>query len=335
MEPVKQFKHKTAISPSRLDLYLECSQRYAYRYLYKGPDSSNDGAKRGSTVHDVLEILLNPRHKHYVDSVIENRTCTLKPGLWRLIQKYAAKYEVDDDENLTMIDGFMYIACKNEFYGPPDTIKTLAEQDFDFEVERPGISYRVRGFIDKIHLIEEDGVISCTLVDYKSSKARYTGEKATNNHQAIIYQLAVKHLFPDYRMRGFRFLFLRMPRKPIQMMELLTDAQLAGYEYWLTNIQQQLETFTEADASCNYAAHDPDMKIQRCGGEGFKADGSVRFICGAQRPLDFYAVVDKDNKHLYSVFTEEEARLKEGERVEKRHYAGCQYFFKDGERIRS
>ncbi len=56
-DPCK-FKHKIALSASKIDSFLHCSQKYAARYLYNLPDLGNSGSSRGSVVHEILELLI-------------------------------------------------------------------------------------------------------------------------------------------------------------------------------------------------------------------------------------------------------------------------------------
>jgi ATP-dependent helicase/DNAse subunit B len=198
----KDFKHKIGISASRLDLFLECSQKYAYSYLYKGPDKGNDGANRGGVVHDIFEILANKRHENIVNKVIRDKTCTKHSALWKLVNRHAKIKGVNSIENLELIDSFIVTGLKHDFYGPAGTIKVDQEIDFDFEVIKKGVSYRVRGFIDKVFFIEDSGEKYIIAMDFKSSKAKFDGEKITANNQAIIYSLALKYLYPEYKLKS-------------------------------------------------------------------------------------------------------------------------------------
>lgn len=324
----KDFKHKTALSPSRIDKYLNCSALYAATYLYKIPDYGNSGSKRGSVTHDVLEVLHNGRHKDKIDSILSKETCKHLAGVWRLVVKYAKKYGVNNEDDLDLIDKFIYVGLKTDFFGPPDTVKIYSEKTFDFEVEGKGISYRLRGFIDRSFIIKRGNNLYIKISDWKTSKSKYKPAELLENNQAICYQLAVvRYLFPDIKMDGFDFIFVKFPKSPVVAVELSSNNALRGYEYWLTEIQSQIDKFTEADASTNYAALKAD-KSWLCGKEGFKKDGSVNFICSARKPFDYYVLLDKDKKILDSKFKESELKPKDGQIIEKRYYPGCSYYYK-------
>lgn len=330
-----EFKNKHAISPSRLDTLLECTAKYASKYLYKIPDSGNEGMFRGSCSHDVLEILARKRHKRHVDFVLANKSCKEIPSLWALIKKIAAKYNVSDKKNLDLIDSFIYTGLSVEFYGPEGTIEILTEKEFDFEVVNDNFNYRCKGIIDKAYIVNNKGKKYIIIRDFKSSKSKFDKIKIENNHQAFIYQLAIKRfLFPDIDLKSFDFIFLKFKDEPLQSASLLNDKQLEGYEHWLTSIQKKINNFSEKDISSNFAANNETLKMTRCGKEGFKKDGSPYFICQAQLPMDYYVLLNK-KKEIIKSSHKLDLEIGEGESVEKRRYTGCRYFFdKNENRIR-
>lgn len=351
---------KFYLSPSRIDTYNECSQRYAAKYVWKMPDTGNDGSSRGSTCHDVLELLLKPKHHALYSAAIHADTCTEVPALWRFILRKARKYRVDDPANLELIDGFMLVALKNEFYGPkpiwithPDkvadpkaygTIKAEGEREFNIEVPMPdGRVWRARGKIDKTFTIRDEHGLALTCDDYKSSKLKFDGEKETFNTQSIIYHLALKILHPDISRRRFRFLFLKFPKKPWQEVESMSEEQLDGYQWVLADLHEAMEKFTLTNASDNLAALSEDYRWL-CGREGTKKDGNPNWICPVRRPRDYWVALDAKDKIITSA--DLEADLKANEltkklagkttvRVEKRFYPGCPAYFNDKGRARN
>jgi RecB family exonuclease len=324
----KQFKHKVALSPSRIDTYLECSMKYAFKYLYKCPDTTNSGAQRGSTAHDVFEILANKRHAKHVESVIKNQTCKENKPLWKLICATAKKYKVDDKENLDLIDQFIKVGLSYEFFGPENTIEILTEKEFDFEYTNKSISYRCKGIIDKLFVVKNKNKKYIILRDFKSSKEKFSGSKLEYNHQANIYHLAIKrHLFPNLDLKEFQFLFLKFEDEPLQVAPLLSEEELVGYEVYLSFIQKKIDNFSQADESSNYAAHDATLRIRRCGKVGIKKDGTPNFICAAQLPITYFVLVDAKGEVKKSSL-KNDLKVSVGERVEKRNYAGCGFFRK-------
>lgn len=322
----KDFKYKTAISASRLDTFLNCSSLYAAKYIYKLPDNGNLGSKRGSVTHDILEILHNKRHFSKVQKVLAEKTCKNIPSLWKLVCAYAKKYEIKESEDLDQIDRFIHTALNTDFYGPLDTVEIFSEKKFDFEVEDNGIGYRLSGFIDRSFVYRKGNNLYVKIMDWKTSKQIFDKEKLAVNTQAICYQIAAqRYLFPELKLTGFDFIFLKFPKKPVVAVELKDDGFLCGYELWLTDIQQRIENFTESNANDNFAALDAKNKWL-CGKEGNKKDNSPNWICPARNPLNYYVLLDKNQKIIKSSFSND-LIAKEDEKVEYRQYSGCSYFY--------
>ncbi len=145
------------LSASRIDTFLFCSQKYAATYIHRLPDAGNDGSRRGSVCHEVLELLLRPRHYKRYSQAIHHGTCTEVPQLWRCVRRFAARFGVDDHVNLKMIDTFIMTGLRFEFFGPKGTFETMAEKEFTIQVDDPerGMRYSMRGFIDKTHFEDE------------------------------------------------------------------------------------------------------------------------------------------------------------------------------------
>lgn len=332
------------LSASRIDTFQTCSQLYAARYIHHLPDSGNDGSRRGSVVHEVLELLLKPRHRRHYDAAMAAKTCTTVPALWRLILRLAAKHGVTQGQptrltlggkpksssNLTMIDSFIMVALGDEFFGPAGTEEIHGEKPFEIEVNEGGKRYRLKGFIDKAFTIRDKQGLMVRVVDYKSSKAKFDGEKVEFNYQSLAYQLAAKRkLFPHIGRRDFHFLFLKFPRKPRQDQATFTDEQLSGYEWHLTDLQAEVEAFDLTKATSNLAAKNED-KRWLCGREGVKADGTPAFICGARNPFDYWVRLDEHGEIVDSAMTKESLTAREPAStlaIEQRHYSGCPGFW--------
>jgi hypothetical protein len=322
----KDFKCKNAISASRLSTLEECSSKYGYKYLYKGPDTTNDGAMRGSTCHDTFEILANKRHFKIVEAAIQDNSCANIPSLWKLVTKYAKKYNVADETNLSIIDEFIVTGLKTEFYGPDGTFKIEMEKRFDIEIEKPNILYKLTGFIDRLNWIKNGDSIYIDIQDYKSSKGKFDKDKIEVNHQSNIYQLAIKYLYPDIKLNSFKFIFLKFRKDPYQQAKLMDDTDLLGYEYWLTEIQKTIENFTEKNLADNFAALTPQLKMTRCGKIGIKKDGTPNFLCSAYKPLQYHVILDKNGVVKKSSFNDD-LIPGEGETKDEKYWSGCSYFY--------
>ncbi len=328
------FKNKSAISPSRLNTLDECSAKYAYTYLYKCPNVGNSGSSRGTVVHNILEILSNKRHEKLVNKILKSLTCICHKPLWKLINIYAEQNNVSDQENLALIDEFIITGLRAEFYGPKNTVKIEVERKFDIEIEDKdrGVLYRINGFIDRINWLEDkiNNILYLECRDFKTSKSKFDDYKISSNVQGVIYQIALKYLFPDNKLNNFKFIFLKFPDDPYQNFPLYSDEQITGFELYLTQIQKKIENFSLKNIPENYAATTPFLKLTRCGKIGTKKNGQPNFICSAYKSFYYYVLIDKDGKIKKSEF-ELNFVPQEGEKVEKRFYPGCSYFCnKDG-----
>lgn len=324
-EPAKK---KVFLSASRIDTYLNCSALYWARYHLKVPDTGNDGARRGSVAHEVLEILLNKRHKHIYDAAIQHDCCTEVPALWRLILRFAKRFGVDDKKNLKMIEGFIMTGLKNEFFGPSNTVRVEAEKEFSLEIDKPelGIKYLARGFIDKSVFICEGDEAKIKTCDYKSSKEKFEGEKEAFNIQAMLYQNALRYLYPEIKKREFSFLFLKFPKEPWQNQPSLTDDELDGFEKLLTEWHRGMAEFTEKDAVSNFAALNSEHSWL-CGREGIKKDGTPMWMCSVRNPIDYFVILNSEGEIVSSAFKEGDLKPKEGEMVVPWRYPGCPYYW--------
>lgn len=323
-------------SASRNETYLDCSQKYAAKYILKFPDPGNEGSGRGSTVHDVLELLLKPKHEKLYSSIIHRGTCRETPAVWKLLSIYAKKYKVFDDENMEMIDQFMMVALNSQFKGPKNTVETLGEKEFSIEFDSNGKKYSIKGFIDKTFLIgdKEGAVVALECVDYKSSKKKFDNEKVDNNMQASVYQLALRHLYPHVKDRKFKFLFMKFKKDPWVELPSLTDDQLNGFEWFLTEMQSKLESFTIANANDNLAAFN-DEKKWLCGRDGLKKDGTPNFICPQRKPADYWVAINEQGEIVESAFDPSVLKFKQGVTLQKMRYGGCPAFYGKDEKPRS
>ena len=317
------------LSASRIKCLQECSQKYWAQYHLKVPEIGNTGSQKGSTVHDLLEILLKQkRHKKHVEEVVANKTCKNTPAIWKLLRKIAARYHVDEESELKTMDKFILVALNNEFYGPENTKTTEVEKVFEIKVEEQDKNYYIKGFIDKIFIAEDKQGLFVRIRDYKSSKAKFGKEELLENIQSRIYQLAIKKLYPDISRIEFDFLFLKFPKEPIQKVETLGDQELSGFEYFLTFVQEQADNFEEKNAKDNLAVFDKE-RAWLCGKEGLKKDGSKAWICSFRKPLEYYILLDKEGQIVQSAFYEKELKPKNGQTVQKKFYTGCPYYFND------
>jgi len=324
------------LSASRCDTFSTCSQLYAARYIYRLPDPGNDGSNRGSVTHEVLELLLKPRHRKRYDNAIQQGSCEKVPALWKLIKRFAARYKVCDPANLKMINGFIMVALTNDFFGPKGTTKVEGEKEFSIVVDRPaeGIRYAIRGYIDATYFGQDELGMWLSIKDIKTSKEKFSKDKMEYNMQTLMYQLALRHLYPEITRRSFHFCFVKFVKAPRVDADFVSDEELSGFELILTAMQKAVESFTLANAADNLAMTKEDVKFL-CGREGFKKDGTKAFLCSARNPLDYFVLLSADGDVIESAFKEDDLKPKEGQIVVGRRYPGCPGYWNQttGERI--
>lgn len=327
---------KNSLSASRIKTLQSCSWMYYAKYVIGIPDKSNDGANRGTICHLIFEVLGEPRRKKIYDKIIKKQDVFAVKSIERLILKHAKRLDVNDNDNIELIKKMTLNGLMYDFFGLTAGKPTFAvsEQDFDIVVNDGKFKYKIKGFIDKLFLYKKKKF--ALIRDFKTSRETFKGKEVKDNLQDYMYSLAVKHLFPEYSNRSSEFLFLKFDlddskNSGIIRMAPITDDDLEGFEYQLTAIQEYLDNFSEEDAYSNFAAKQPFPKDKSFSGPlqcGFakspgqlKIDGTPMWACSCKWPFDYFATVDDNGKQLKSYFNESE--IPEGQKYEKRHYAGC------------
>lgn len=339
----------TPLSASRIKKAQSCSWSYYATYKLKVPDSSNDGASRGWICHLIFELLGNPRHRKIYDEIILKDSIFACEPIRRLVGYHARKLNVNDEDNLTLINNMTLAGLHFDFFGTAkgEPTESISEQEFNITVEEEDKLYRIRGFIDKLFLYEDSK--TAIIRDFKSSKSVFKGKELTDNLQDLLYTLAVKKLFPHFTKRQVEFLFLKfdLHASGNVQMDTITDEELEGLEYYLTEIQNFLDNFDEDDAVANFAgaqSYPSDGTFGgplMCGKDGYKiSKGSplldkegnpiVAYICPYRKPMDYLVIKNKDGKIIKSFFTSQKGDFSpnesEGEYLEQLHYEGCPYW---------
>ena len=127
----------------------------------------------------------------------------------------------------------------------------------------------------------------------------------------------------------------------------LSNEELEGFEYYLTEVQEFINNFSETDANSNLAATKSFPSDGTfggplaCGKDGYKmkrgqpvlnGEGNPikAFICPYRKPAAYYALLNSSGEVIKSVFEEEKNNLhansEEGETIEERYYEGCPHW---------
>ena len=312
------------ISASRVKTFEGCSWLYYAKYKLNVPDATNEGALKGSVVHNIFELLVLPKHRKKYDDIIKGQSVSSSPSVFRLLKKYIKDVGLpSNDKVYDQINDMILVGLKADFF-----VKgaVLVKPEYEFSILNKSPYYLIRGFIDKPSIKGNEIIID----DYKSSKKKFEGEDISSNLQAIIYSIACKKIWPDL-IPKVRFIFLQFPEDPIMEVSFSSD-QLKGAEHYLEHIQLKLDSFSEKSAYSNLAAHKGFPKDETFSGclmcgyakrpGQFKKDGTPMWHCSFKFPFTYY-IVKKNDKTIKSYLKKEDIILKDGESIHEAFYDGC------------
>lgn len=308
---------KISLSASKIKLFETCSWAYYCKYHLKLKDPPNSGAARGTVSHLVFEVLMNSRHRIEFDKIIAANSVEASKSITRLINKHCHKLNIMDAEHIQLIYNMVLVGLKNDFFCN-GAEKVEAEQEFKFEAS----NYIINGFIDKT-AIHKDKI---EIIDYKSSKQKFTDEEIDYNLQNLMYSLAC------FKTNGViprvKFVFLRFPKKPDQIAPQCNEHTLKGFEAFLNKIATKIANFNEISAKKNLAAN-IQYKKWLCGKNEFrgqcKNDGSQVWGCPYKFPFKYYALIDKNNSIIATSETND-LQVGEGQSIVEKLYDGCPAF---------
>jgi len=333
----------TPLSASRIKTLQTCSWMYYTSYILKLPNKSNHGSLRGTIAHAIFENLGNPKHRHHYDAIVKAQDIFVSKPIKRMVLAYAKKYDIADEENINLINSMTVEGLNFDFFGEENEglSQALSEEKFDINVNEDGKNYRILGFIDKLFLFKKQGRI--LIRDFKTSKGVFEGKEAVDNMQDLMYSLAVKHLYPEYLQRNSEFLFIKFDcrDKGHLKMNQLSDEELDGFEYFLTEIQEIINKFDENKAKSNFAFDQGYPKKEDgfagklvCGRADYegqlKKDGSLMWHCSSKFPFFYYHIFNDKKEFITSIREEEfsEKMIPKGGSFEMKYYEGCQKFRK-------
>lgn len=332
---------KETLSASKIKTLKSCSWQYWCKYVLKLPDKTNSGALIGDTVHIILECLGLPRHKKHYDLIVKKKNIFASKAIKRMVHKHIKRKDLNMESDLENIcsmalNGLMYDFFGNKCGTPTEVI---SEKDFEITVQEEDISYKIKGFIDKLFIYGDHGIV--LIRDFKTNKKKYEGKEVTDNLQDYMYTLAIRKLYPHLKDIKMEFLFLKQDLNAdgVMPMQAKDKYELLGFEHELTGYQKYADSFTEKTAISNMAANQGMPKDGSFAGKllcGFakqpnqiKKDGTPMWYCTYKFGFDYYAIVDKDGKIKKSAFTKKELskiKLVEGDKITKNKYDGCPCF---------
>lgn len=320
-------KMKPMLSASRMKTVEACSWLYWCNYHLNLPQTTNDGAIRGSICHLIFELLLEKKHKKHFNIIKKAGRIDASKAIERLVNKHLNHYKANNEENYEMINDMVLVGLNDDFFCKG---AKLLDPEYEFVLKNKDPEYVVRGFIDKAAKYTKDKKIIIT--DYKSSKQKFSGDDLSANLQAMIYSLVALKTWPKLK-PIIHFCFLRFPSEPIQQLEF-SEEELSGLEHYLSHDYKIINEFDEKSATTNFAADQP----YPAKGEGFKGalncgyakykgqlkkDGSLMWHCPYKFDFEYYELLGKDGHQLKTAFTKKELKAKKGQKIIKKKYEGC------------
>lgn len=182
-------------SPSKLNTYKDCPRRYRYRYVDKLKRYTQSvEAFLGTCVHSAFEKLYEDLF--HGKALTLEETLAFYDGAWdegwsAAIEVRKKEYQPEDWKKIGR-------DCVRAYYGanaPFDRDKTVAvEKRIGFPVAAGGQEYRIEGYIDRLAL-GLDGAFE--IHDYKTARTLPSQADVDEDWQLAIYDLAVRHEWPD------------------------------------------------------------------------------------------------------------------------------------------
>ena len=314
------------LSASRIKTLETCSWVYWCKYHLHLPDKSNSGALRGTVCHSVFEFLLKKRHKKHYDAILERNSIEGSEAVVRYVHHYLQKCNIENfgnetyQENYDLIDDMIVVGLKTDFFGDESEIYSdpyIEKPEQEFEITNRKPKYKIRGFIDKPIQYKDKKIIR--IVDYKSSKYKFRGEELSSNVQAMMYSLAALKIWPKLK-PVVEFLILRFPKQPTQQLEFSKE-QLKGFEYYLEQVFNAINNFSEKDSVSNFAFDGGFKTKWMCG-----PTKKTGWECPLKHPYEYYVLKNNRGKVIKSSLEDDLVIEKKGQKIEKLQYEGCPKF---------
>ncbi len=176
---------KLIFSVSQLQTYESCPKKYLFQYIYKLPTKPKHYFDYGTSIHTVLELLIDEFEKDEISqSELFSKSIKLLHDNW-ISKGYENKEQEKEyfDKSLRVLSDYISseISLRNE---SERKIKDK-EKDFIFNFE----GKRIRGIIDRVDELNSGDF---EIIDYKTSNYMETESKLKNNLQLFVYALATK-----------------------------------------------------------------------------------------------------------------------------------------------
>jgi len=244
------------LSPSKINLFLQCPRSFYYRYISKLPEKLTLHLFRGSLMHDLLEIIFTNKFRY------ASGWRTDEPAEWAVLEfrKRWAKLEkekpwlfnqdIDGDlmkeESIDLLINFCHRVQKK--VDELSRWKVARSRDMAFNQLKPKFAemrihnkeLKIMGIVDVVVKDFEDNI---SIIDYKTSKRYGSWLPEDYYRQLIIYSLLY------YEKTGVKpkFAGIHWLRYDDMYMVHVTDDTLAEARGLIRNIHDELTERNEEE----------------------------------------------------------------------------------------
>lgn len=295
------------LSPSRTKAFLECSWQFYNSYFLKVPEKTHPKTKLGSLVHIILECLCKKKHKKNYDKIIKSKYIYSDPGISRLVKIYLKKNPDITSQISYDLNKLVFVALNFDFHFKG--ANKILDPEFEFLLDFEDL--QIKGLMDRVAIYDNIAVIR----DYKTQAKKFTAKELQENLQVLFYQSAIKRIFG----LPARVEFVMLRHDCVQKVEPSDENLLGGFQFRLIAINNEINKLNIETAKNNLKAN--------------KDIGFCNYVCQLKNPVDYYVLIKTNdiNKIITSDFNDFKLKQikKDDEKIEKRRYFGCPYFYNE------
>lgn len=241
---------KPRFSYTALSTFKTCGLQFAYKYQHRlREDSSALNLGLGNIAHKVKELIgrdlmdgIKPDYERYKASMMDGYTGVDKasgqtetiPGCNELRNQFFEDWIAPDTKSGMTYEQKIQIFFDHLSDDENDTEWTVCGTEIPFEVEYGDVI--LFGFIDKLSV---NGKGELKITDYKTSKKIFEGTDIKTPLQMLVYDIAVRQLYPDTPIVAHTYDFV-----------FLGVTQEGGSPGWMARGEKKLNTLLAQIASC-------------------------------------------------------------------------------------
>lgn len=241
---------KPRFSYTALSTFKTCGLQFAYKYQHRlREDSSALNLGLGNIAHKVKELIgrdlmdgIKPDYERYKAIMMDGYTGVDKasgqtetiPGCNELRNQFFEDWIAPDTKSGMTYEQKIQIFFDHLSDDENDTEWTVCGTEIPFEVEYGDVI--LFGFIDKLSV---NGKGELKITDYKTSKKIFEGTDIKTPLQMLVYDIAVRQLYPDMPIVAHTYDFV-----------FLGVTQEGGSPGWMARGEKKLDTLLAQIASC-------------------------------------------------------------------------------------